>query len=92
MLWIDALSMIYCGIAGGIIGGFYTSIIHRKWHRKYTEKVEKLWAQDLKYLNGKLRYIENKISTKTVHKHVNNIDNTSNNNSYKELAPFVQGF
>jgi len=90
MLWTEPCTMIYCAALGGLIGGAVATFANRQTNRFNMRMMEDYWNSDIKRLESRLEVLDQKISTVSVAKPVNNHDNKYRNKGYNHQRHFNQ--
>jgi hypothetical protein len=90
MLWIGICEAVCVAGIGGLFGGFVMALGHRANEKFNMKMMEDYWNADIKRLESRLEVLDQKISTVSVAKPVNNHENKYRNKGYSHQRHFNQ--
>lgn len=90
MLWIGVCEVVSVAMISGLIGGCLMALSQRTMNRFNMKMMEDYWNSDIKRLESRLEVLDQKLSTISVAKPVNNHVNKYKNNGYKHQRHFNQ--
>ena len=90
MLWIGVCEAVCVASIGGLFGGGLMAIVQKSQEKFNIKLMEEYWSSDIKRLESRLEVLDQKISTVSVAKPVNNHVNKHNNKGYNHQRHFNQ--